>query len=67
MQNLETNLTEDAPVNKEVVDENTAGNGGSRVASPADSPVYRASDDEVHFYEYLILLIIVISKKTKHY
>ena len=63
MQNLETNLTEDAPVNKEVVDENTAGNGGSRVASP----VYRASDDEVHFYEYLILLIIVISKKTKHY
>ena len=44
MQNLEMNTTKDTPV-----DGNTVESRESKVSSPADSPVYRASDDEVTF------------------
>ncbi len=49
MQNLEMNTTKDNPVEGKVVGGNTAESRESKVSSPADSPVYRASDDEVTF------------------
>ena len=49
MQNLEMNTTKDTPVDGKVVGGNTAESRESKVSSPADSPVYRASDDEVTF------------------